>query len=218
MSDAEESWTKASPLAICSVTAIVLAAGLSTRLKSRGTKLLCQWKGRPLILHTVENILASPVSRVIVVVGHEGQKIIQVLADQSVEFTGNDRPADGMSGSLIAGLERMSEEGECADGVMVCLGDMPLIKPSTISCLVRQFSAAQKPCICRPVYKGAAGHPVIFSAALLDDLSGIQGDQGAKNTVEANRHLVNYLLVDDQGVLFDVDTEHSLNELMGIRT
>ncbi|MBS3805269.1 MAG: nucleotidyltransferase family protein [Oleiphilaceae bacterium] len=185
---------------------------MSTRLNARKSKLLCLWDGRPIIRHALDNISASPVSKIIVVVGHQGESVMRALDGRKVDFIKNGNPAGGMSGSLIAGLQK-ANEGERPDGVMVCLGDMPLIQSSTISALVQRFSESPKPCIWRPACKGRAGHPVIFSTGLLDDLTGLQGDRGAKKVIEANGHLVNDLAVEDAGVLFDVDTRHSLDQL-----
>ncbi|MDL0433292.1 NTP transferase domain-containing protein [Marinobacter sp. TBZ242] len=120
-------------------------------------------------------------SRVIVVIGHQGEALIRALEGRKVEFLGNDAPAEGMSGSLFAGL-RKTTEGRPPDGVMTCLGDMPLIKPSHISGPIQRFSETPGSCVWRPVYKGTRGHPVIFSTGTFDGLSTIQGDTGAKNT------------------------------------
>lgn len=213
MPGADTSKEKASGPVHCSITALVLAAGLSTRLSANKNKLLCLWQGRPIIRHTVKNIRASAVSKIIVVVGHQAEGVMAALEGQAVDFVRNDNPAAGMSGSLIAGLQSINE-GECPDGVMVCLGDMPLIKPVTVSALIQRFSESPKPCIWRPAYKGTAGHPVVFSPELLDDLSAIQGDKGAKEIVEGSSHLVRHLPVDDEGVLFDVDTDYALYRLV----
>jgi molybdenum cofactor cytidylyltransferase len=212
MPDVTASPGTANGAALCSVTAVVLAAGLSSRLARDKSKLLCLWNGRPIILHTVENIVASPVTRVIVVVGHQGEELMRALAGQEVEFAMNDNPADGMSGSLIAGLRKVSE-GEHPDGVMICLGDMPLIKPYHIADLIQRFSETRELCIWRPVYEDTPGHPVIFGTGLLNDLSGVEGDKGAKDIIGRHRHLLHYLPVEDESVVFDVDTLCSLEQL-----
>lgn len=200
------------PQGLRSVAAIVLAAGLSRRFGSTASKLLCLWKGRPIISHTVGEIIASGVSRVVVVVGHQGEEIARALDGQKVELVKNAAPADGMSSSLIAGIQSI-REGDRPDGVMICLGDMPLIKSSLIADLIGQFSKTQNPSIWRPLYQDAPGHPVIFSTGLFDDLSGIQGDMGARHIIESNSHLVHFLPVKDHSVLFDVDTQKSLDQL-----
>lgn len=148
----------------------------------------------------------------VVVVGHQGEEIARALDGQKVELVINRAPADGMSSSLIAGLQSINE-GDRPDGVMICLGDMPLIKSSLIADLMGQFSKTQNLSIWRPLYQGVPGHPVIFSTGLLDDLFGIQGDIGARHIIESNSHLVHFLPVNDHSVLFDVDTKNSLNQL-----
>lgn len=199
-----------------SVIAVVLAAGLSRRFGSTTNKLLCLWKGRPIISHTVGEIIASGVSRVVVVVGHQGEEIARALDGQKVELVKNRSPADGMSSSLIAGLQRINE-GDRPDGVMVCLGDMPLIKSSLIADLIGQFSRHRDLLsIWRPLYRDAPGHPIIFSSGLFDELFGIEGDIGARDIIESNSHLVHFLPVKNKSVLFDVDTENSLNQLISL--
>jgi molybdenum cofactor cytidylyltransferase len=55
------------------ITAVVLAAGMGKRMG--GAKMLADFGGKPMIVATIENILASGVDDVIVVTGHEAQAV-----------------------------------------------------------------------------------------------------------------------------------------------
>ena len=63
----------------------------------------------------------------------------------------------------------------------------------------------------RPVFRGAAGHPVGFSATFRDALCGLSGDEGAKALLRDNRGQLLHVSVDDPGVVKDFDTKASFN-------
>ena len=106
------------------IAAVVLAAGRSTRMGSN--KLLKEIKGKPMIRGTVEAVLQSHASPVVVVTGHDEGQVREALKDLPVAFTSNPDFADGLSTSLAAGVAKLPAT---ADGALMVLGDMPLCLP-----------------------------------------------------------------------------------------
>src|SRR4051812_30983807 len=100
------------------VTAIVLAAGLSKRMGSIN-KLLLQYKGKTIIETTLINILASKIDEVIVVTGHEEEKVQAAIQHLPVTIIHNSDYAKGMTTSIQIGIKHAKESG-----YMICLGDM----------------------------------------------------------------------------------------------
>jgi len=133
------------------VCALVLAAGRSRRMGTQ--KLLLPVGGQPMIARVVDELLRSPVDEVVVVTGHEGERIAKALARPlagsrcpaassgfpRVRFVANPRPESEMLDSVRCGLAAMPEE--CA-GVLVALGDQPAIRAEVVAALVRAFRAA----------------------------------------------------------------------------
>ena len=104
------------------IDAIVLAAGLSTRAGERN-KLLLPLAGKPLIAHAVEAALGSLACKVHVVTGHQSDELAAALNDYTVNFVHNPNYAEGMSSSIKSGIRTLPTD---LDGVVLCLGDMPL--------------------------------------------------------------------------------------------
>jgi molybdenum cofactor cytidylyltransferase len=81
---------------------IVLAAGLSSRLGRN--KHLLPINGEPLLRHTLRNILASRLDRVLLVVGHDADEVRRTVFGLPIEIVFNPDFARGQSTSVLAGL------------------------------------------------------------------------------------------------------------------
>ena len=113
---------------ICS---IVLAAGRSRRMGSQ--KLLLGLGGRPVIARIVDEVLRGPVDSVFVVVGPDGGRIAEALADRQIEFVTNTDPESEMLSSIRCGLRALPDD---CTAVLVVLGDQPGIRAEAIAALV----------------------------------------------------------------------------------
>ena len=59
------------------ISAILLAAGQSKRMKGKN-KLLLKYKRKTLINHVLKSLIESKVNKIIIVLGHEGRKIKKI--------------------------------------------------------------------------------------------------------------------------------------------
>ena len=132
---------------------IVLAAGRSTRF-GEVNKLLAEWNGKPLVRHVVDAALASRLSRVVVVTGHEREQVANVLPD-GVATIHNYEFQQGMAGSIRAGCYRL--QGHMP--VMIMLGDMPLVTATHINQLIAAFDGEG---IVVATCNGKTGNPALF--------------------------------------------------------
>ncbi len=195
------------------VAALVLAAG-SARRFSPGHKLLASLGGTSVIRGTIDAVAASRVDPVVVVLGHEAVRVGAALAGTRVRLVRNERHLDGMASSIAAGLASLDLS---ADGVLLCLGDMPLIRTDTIEGLLDAFeratgaspATAVRPIIV-PIHRGQCGHPVLWHRAHLAALASLTGDRGGRGLLREHADHVVELPVDDPGTLFDVDTRDAL--------
>lgn len=153
------------------VAAVVLAAGRSSRMGL--PKLVLPWRGRPILQHVLDAVLAAGAGPVLLVTGPDTPPL---EGRAGVEVVFHPEARRGMGGSIAAGVRAVDGR---ADAVLVCLGDQPGIAPETIATL---FPALSGPCrAARPVYRGGvAGHPVLFAAALFPELCALQGEEGAR--------------------------------------
>jgi molybdenum cofactor cytidylyltransferase len=188
------------------VAAIVLAAGLSSRMGDRN-KLLCEIDGTPMVRRVVETMIDADVGEVIVVTGHDAPSIAAAVAGLDLRLAHNADYRSGMGASLATGLAAVPGT---ADGALVCLGDMPLVTADTIRRIVAEFAPSLGKEICAPVRHGRRGHPVLFGRSLFKDLQAVSGDVGGRKLFDAFPTRVVEVIVDDGGILTDFDTSEDL--------
>lgn len=195
------------------VAAIILAAGLSSRLGK--PKLLLPLNGRSLIRRTVEQVMAAgggEWEEIIVVVGHEAARVRQELEGLPIRTIVNPRFARGMSASLRAGLQAISPQ---AEGAMIFLGDQPLVATEVVRRMLTVFRGGQRPIVV-PVYDGVRGNPVLFSSSLFSELMTVEGDKGGREVVMRNPERVATVGFPSDLAPRDVDTWEDYEALRGI--
>jgi molybdenum cofactor cytidylyltransferase len=190
------------------IAAIVLAAGMSKRMGAN--KLVSEVEGVPMVRRSVEAVLAAKVGPVIVVTGHEADRVKQALAGFDVRFVHNPRYAHGLSTSLKAGIEGVPPE---ADGAVVCLGDMPLVEPRHINKLVAAFNPAEHRSICVPVARGERGNPVLWGRQHFARIAELSGDRGARSLIDQLTDEVVEVAIRSDAVLADIDTLEALENV-----
>jgi molybdenum cofactor cytidylyltransferase len=197
-----------------SIAALVLAAGRSQRMGCPN-KLLSDLHGQPLIVRTVDGVLASRAGPVVVVTGHDGAAVAAALAGRPLlNIVFNPDHAGGLSTSLRAGLAALPAT---AAGVVVCLGDMPLVSPALIDRLIAAHAPARGVTICVPVAGGRRGNPVLFDRRHFPDMAALTGDSGARTLLDRYGSAICEVPADDDGVLLDVDTPEALATLRARR-
>ncbi len=152
-----------------------------------------------MVRRTAEAVLESAVRPVVVVTGHEAAEMRAALADLPLSFHHAPDYAEGMSASLKAGIAAVPDG--CA-GVLICLGDMPFVRPDTLDRLA-DAHAGQAALL--PTYRGKRGNPVLLARSLFAAIMRLTGDQGARVILKSIPDQVSELAVDDPGVLRDVD-------------
>jgi bifunctional UDP-N-acetylglucosamine pyrophosphorylase/glucosamine-1-phosphate N-acetyltransferase len=129
------------------LSAVVLAAGEGTRMRSSRPKPLHRLCGRPMILHVLDALAELPVHKVVVVVGHRGDWVTKTLVDHAprslaIEFVEQSTQL-GTGDALAVGLTALPDGLVDADGDVVVLpGDTPLVRPPTLAALVRHHRTA----------------------------------------------------------------------------
>jgi molybdenum cofactor cytidylyltransferase len=186
---------------------IVLAAGRSSRMGSN--KLTEIWNGKPILRHTVEAALASRRGgSVHVVTGHEPGRARAALAGlDGVHFVENDAYARGLSTSLQRGLAALPATAAAA---LIMLGDMPRVSAAMIDRLILAFGEHPDCKAVAPTIAGKRGNPVLLSAGAFADVAKLSGDEGARKLLDAWGDEVIEVALDDDALLFDVDTPDAL--------
>ncbi len=126
-----------------SLSAIVLAAGEGTRMRSSRPKPLHRLCGRPMVLHVLDALAELEVGQVAVVVGHKAEWVGKTLADHAparlaislVEQSEQRGTGDATAVGLTGLPDDADDEGD--GDVVVLPGDTPLLRPPTLAALVR---------------------------------------------------------------------------------
>ena len=192
------------------VAALVMAAGKSSRMGQ--FKLLMPIDGVPMIAATVDGLLASSVTDVVVVTGRDADAVKSALGDRPVRLVHNPDYADGLSTSLKAGLAALPAD---ADAFLVVLGDMPKVTARDIDRLIAAYDRDEGRLICVPTFEGKSGNPILWDRRFIDEMQGLKGDSGARSLLLRHGEAAIEIAVESAGVLIDVDTPEALAALVG---
>jgi molybdenum cofactor cytidylyltransferase len=188
------------------VAAVVLAAGRSTRMGGPN-KLVAEIAGKPLVRIAAEQALASRAKPVIVVTGHERDRVEAALAGLPVRLVHNPDFAQGLGTSVKAGIAAVPAS---ADGAIICLGDMPQVDAALIDRLIAAFDPEKGALAVVPAINGGRGNPVLWSRRFFPDLMAIEGDIGARGLIGRYGEAVVEVPVIGKAAFTDIDTPEAL--------
>ena len=187
------------------IAAVVLAAGEATRFGA--TKQLETYRGKPLVRHAVDAARDAGIQEVVVVVGHDGERVAAAVRDARIVV--NARYAEGQSTSLIAGLDAL---GPGADAAVILLADQPGVTSRVVRALT-DAAATNAHEIVRLAFAQGRG-PTLLRRAVWDEVRALTGDAGARVLAERRPELVFEARVAGPAPV-DVDTPEDLERLDG---
>jgi molybdenum cofactor cytidylyltransferase len=193
------------------LSAIILAAGMSTRMGQN--KLLLSFQGKTLIARAVDTLLASEMDEVIVVLGHEAEKVRAQLGGKPVRLVHNPDYRDGLSTSVRVGVRAVSPQVE---GIMIYLADQPLLEPADVNFMVKAFALAKdaNKSIVVPLFHGQRGNPVILNASYREAMLEVVGDVGCKRVIKRYSDKVFRVEMETDHVVRDVDNVEDYEEVV----
>jgi molybdenum cofactor cytidylyltransferase len=184
------------------ISAIVLAAGLSTRMGR--AKQLLPYGEHTVIEQIVSVLLASPVDEVLAVTGHERGAVETALAKWPVRTVFNPEYAKGeMLSSVQAGLRAVAAESQAA---LLAVGDMPAIEEDVVAQLIQAYRVAGENRVYIPSYQMRAGHPVLVPRPYWKAILSTPKDDNLRSVLRAKNTHVHWVVVDTASVLRDIDT------------
>lgn len=194
---------------------LILAAGFSRRMGR--CKLTLPLDGEPLLHRVIRAAVDAELSPVGVVMRPDTPELHALTEgfDPAVQNVPAPEAHLGQSASLKAGIRWLLErETGALSGVMILLGDQPLVSPELIRTLTTAFRDDPDRAVA-PEHEGVRGNPVILPRAAFDALLQLSGDAGARGLLTAfGLHLVP---VNDRAAVMDVDTWEAYQQLQPIR-
>lgn len=195
--------------------ALVLAAGQGRRFG--GGKLLASYRGRPLLSHALDVVVAA-IERGVLGGGHvvvaANDERARVLTEKSgLEAVLNDAPYLGLSHSVRLGFSAL--EGQTGDvgGALIFLGDQPMVRLAVVEALTIAWRSGSGS-IVRPRYQASPhvpGHPTLLDRSVWPLARQLAGDHGFGGLLASAS--VDTFLLDVPGHNPDVDTRADLHAL-----
>ena len=186
-----------------SIGGVLLAAGAGRRMGGR-PKALLELGGVPLVLRQLIALSDAGVDELVIVLGHHAQQILPVIEHFPLTVVHNPRPDDGQVSSQRLGLAALNPN---LDAVLIALADQPLIGEQDITSLIGAFKKRPEgTAVVAPRVAGQPGNPVIFSAAVREQILAGEGDVGCRQWRSANPGAVHHFDTESQRFIVDLDT------------
>lgn len=164
------------------VTAIVLAAGAGTRMKSRRAKVLHEIAGRPMLAHALDAVRGAGVDRVVTVVGHDREQVTAALAgidpDATVAVQEEQR---GTGDAVRVALDAVEEVSETC---LVTYADVPLLTPETLRTLIDEHRRERRAVT---ILSSEPEDPTGYGRILRDPSGAVVAIREHKDATEAER-------------------------------
>ena len=139
-------------------------------------KAMLPWGGKTLLEHQVDVLASAGLSPILIVLGHQSDKLLPLLADRpGVLSVHNPDYRQGKTTSLKAGLRTLQgtwtdTASPEEDALLVLNVDQPRSQATIRRVLDLHVSGSQTTLITIPTHGGKGGHPVVLSAALMGEL------------------------------------------------
>lgn len=163
------------------VAGILLAAGTSSRMGTN--KLLLELQGESVLRGAALRALAGGLSPLLVVLGHEADRVRRELDGLPCEVVVNPDYEQGINASLKSGVAALPEE---ARAVMVMLADMPFVTAEMIAGLLGRYRATAAPLVISD-YEGVNAPPMLYDRCLFGELLAMTGEGCGRQVVRRHR-------------------------------
>jgi molybdenum cofactor cytidylyltransferase len=163
------------------IAGVVLAAGQSRRMGKN--KLLLDLNGKSVVRRAVEKADAAGLSPVLVVTGHERERVEAELRGLPCQLVYNSDYASGMNGSVAAAISAVPDDCE---GAILLLADMPLVTSAMLRalCDARRKSDAK---LVVSTFGGVVAPPMLYGRSLFAELRELAGDGCGKRVLKRHR-------------------------------
>lgn len=192
------------------IAVLILAAGRGHRMGAEPKLLLPLHDGRPVIWHTVRNAEALTPADLVVVVRPDLPDVYEAIRGLQARFVINALYMDGISTSLVAGVETLRGEIEAA---IIMLGDEPAVAPQIVERLALAYRERRMP-ITIPFYGDEPGPPTLCAREAFPELLALTGDTGVRKLVTTHPQMVCRVPFTEDERPRDVDTPEDYRALL----
>ena len=120
-------------------TALILAAGLGTRMKSSKAKVLHEVLFKPMIIHVLDTVKTLNPDHTYVVLGHQREKVAELISPYQVDSV-IQKEQLGTGHAVLCAEKELSSTGGT---VLIISGDVPLIKAGSLRAMLTSHAASR---------------------------------------------------------------------------
>ncbi|MCZ6767952.1 MAG: nucleotidyltransferase family protein [Acidobacteria bacterium] len=194
------------------ISQILLAAGLSLRMKT--SKPLLDFGGVPLLSLLLEECRQSRVDTVVVVLGHEKEKILEQVDFSGAQVVVNSDYRKGQTSSFQCALEAMDPATVAFLNLPV---DHPLVTRREIDALIKAYrNGKDQSRIFIPTFGDQEGRPVLFDISLRQEILALGPDEPVDGIIRKFRNSLSQVPVDNPFTRKDMDTPEEYRECLEI--
>jgi molybdenum cofactor cytidylyltransferase len=196
------------------ISAIVLAAGASSRMGRPKAALPLGQTGETVLSRVVRTLLDGGAPKVVVVAGAhlDAVRCAMPVREPRARVIEHAGWQNGQLSSLLAGLDTVDDP--LLEAALVTLVDVPLVRSSTVAEVIAAWRRTRAP-IVRPANGERHGHPVMFDRSAFSDLRAADPNTGAKAVFAIHRDRIVNVTVEDAGAFEDIDTPADYEKISG---
>ena len=185
------------------ISAIVPAAGLSSRMGGELPKPLLPWGASTVLGTVIDTLAAAGVQEIIVVTGHRRAEIEAALAGHAARCVHNPAYASSeMLSSIQAGLAGVDPHSA---GALLALADQPQMQLAVVQQVLRAFDDDDQALVI-PSYALRRGHPILLPRWLWAEALALPAGATLRAVIQRHTAAIRYVEVDTPSVLADLDT------------
>ncbi|MCI4589741.1 nucleotidyltransferase family protein [Sphingobium sp. BYY-5] len=185
------------------IAAVLLAAGTSSRFGEED-KLMADLRGKPVVAHTLETVASMAFAELVAVTRpiELAPVIHRKLDRRGYTILVNDRPEEGMSGSIIRAVRHVMPDHRIR-GILICLADMPDVPPSHYNriCLAAEDTGS----VIASTDGFSSSPPAFIGRQHFPGLLALKGDHGARALLSRGIQIET-----TSAILHDIDTPEDL--------
>jgi molybdenum cofactor cytidylyltransferase len=167
------------------------------------TKQLLRLGVNTLLGQVLEHVRSSRAKDIVLVLGHEAEKIKEQVSTDNLTVVINESYQQGMGASLRTGLAALPPGVNAA---LIVLADQPFIRSKTLDLLMDQYMRSNAQIVI-PTYKGFRGNPILLDRSVFSEVMALTGDIGCRAIFGNHLEGIVKFPVEDIGILLDMDSK-----------
>ncbi|MBK7634434.1 MAG: nucleotidyltransferase family protein [Saprospiraceae bacterium] len=174
-------------------------------------KQLLQFGGTTLLQHTVDVVKAIKVDQAMIVTGAYHDNIIEETNIGDLFIEHNESWHEGMTSSIVCGLEGILKIAPDTDAVLILMCDQPFLSAEILNEMIKTYHHSSKE-IVQCQYGEDSGPPVLFDKSLFASIGTLKDKNGARSIIKNNPDKVAHVSFPDGRI--DIDTEDDYKMLL----